>query len=292
MELHLMSHGKPLYLHRAEFQTPSNRFFLPPEYVSSNCCVICRFPPPPTGCGCDTGGCPPPPGPQITSILPAKGVVGATTSVTLMGQGFGTSPSVNAGSGITVTINSASDMQIQASFAVSSSATGGNNSVTVTASSQRSNIVNFFVQIPTFFTPTNSGTVLDAFCTANQAFYAFVDYQLSDQAMNPITVGGLTPQESVSQNGGAYSAFASFATPVSTTTSGTFEDIPLGTCFSAPPPPNRCIPVAQKFQLLVPGVTNPFPITTPTSDTECEQGIKINVNPVPPAKSYTFGILN
>ncbi len=241
-----MSHGKPLYLHRAEFQTPSNRFFLPPEYVSSNCCVICRFPPPPTGCGCDTGGCPPPPGPQITSILPAKGLV----------------------------------------------ATGGNNSVTVTASSQRSNIVNFFVQIPTFFTPTNSGTVLNAFCTANQAFYAFVDYQLSDQAMNPITVGGLTPQESVSQNGGAYSAFASFATPVSTTTSGTFEDIPLGTCFSAPPPPNRCIPVAQKFQLLVPGVTNPFPITTTTSDTECEQGIKINVNPVPPAKSYTFGILN
>src|SRR5258708_19965389 len=86
MELHLMSHGKPLYLHRAEFQTPSNRFFLPPEYVSSNCCVICKFPPPPTGCGCDTGGCPPPPGPQITSILPAKGLVGATTRCSLFGD--------------------------------------------------------------------------------------------------------------------------------------------------------------------------------------------------------------
>ena len=182
---------------------PSNRFFLPPEYVSSNCCVICKFPPPPTGCGCDTGGCPPPPGPQITSILPAKGLVGATTSVTLSGQGFGTSPSVNAGSGITVTINSKSDTQIQASFAISSSASGGNQSVTVTAAGQTSNSVNFFVQIPTNLSivPGTDSTTAEASCTFTSGGTTFTGcgvtrsftYQVNDQETpaQPIQAAGL-----------------------------------------------------------------------------------------------------
>jgi hypothetical protein len=151
--------------------------------------------------------------------------------------------------------------------------------------------MNFFVQVPTFFTPTSANTTLNMTCTSNQGFFAYVDYQLSDQLMNPILVAGLTPQESVSQNGGAYSAYNQFSTPVTTTSSGTFTDIPVGSCILTPPPPNRCIPVAQKFQIMVPGVTNPFPITTTVSRTDCQEGIKINVLPVPPGATYSFGIL-
>jgi hypothetical protein len=87
--------------------------------------------------------------PSIASISPTQGPVGNTVSVTINGNGFGTSPTVSAGSGITATINSASNTQIQASFNISSSATPGNHSVTVTASGQTSNSVNFFVQVPT-----------------------------------------------------------------------------------------------------------------------------------------------
>jgi hypothetical protein len=199
--------------------------------------------------------------PSLTSISPARGLIGTTLSVTLNGNGFGSSCgglSISAGSGITATCNSANNTQIQASFAISSSATGGNHAVSVTAGGQSSPSLNFFVQVPTYFIPTSSGTSLNVFCAANQAYYAYIDYQVADQIQNAISVAGLTPEESVSQNGSAYSAFKSFATPSSTTSSGTFEDIPLGTCFSVPPPPNRCIPVAQKFQILVPGVGIPL----------------------------------
>lgn len=212
-----------------------------------------------------------------------------------VGQGFGTNPIVNTVQGITATNKSTSDTQVTASFAISpTSPVTGNSNVTVTNQAQNivSNGVNFYIQVPTYFVPTNANTALNALCAANQAFYAFVDYQVRDQQTNPISAGGLTPQESVSQNGGAYSPFASFATPVSTNSDGTFEDIPLGTCFSAPPPPNRCIPVAQKFQILVPGISTPFPITTTTSRSDCEQGIKIIVNPIPTGNTYTFGIIN
>ncbi len=227
--------------------------------------------------------------PRVDSISPSRGPIATTVSVTINGSGFGTTPTVNAGTGITVTINSKTNTQIQASFAISSTAPTGDHAVTVTASGQTSNSVNFFVQVPTYFTPTNAGTALNTFCAPNQAFYAYVDYQVSDQLMNSISAPGWTPQESVSVNGGSYSAFQSFATPVSTTASGSFEDIPIGTCFSAPPPPNRCIPVVQRFQILVPGVASPFPITTETSRTDCEQGIQIRITP---GTTYTFGTIN
>lgn len=228
--------------------------------------------------------------PVINSISPAQGLIGVTTSsVTISGSGLA-GATVNGGTGITPTVKSTSSTTVVVDLAVASNAAAGNHAITVTVNSQTSTSVNFYVQVPTFFTPTNSGTVLNAFCAANQAFYAFVDYQVADQAQNAIAVGGLTPLESVSQNGGSFSAFNSFATPVSTNANGTFEDVPLGTCFSVAPPPNRCIPVAQKFQLMVPGISAPFSITTTTADTECEEGIKIIVNPA--GTTYTFGTLN
>jgi len=233
--------------------------------------------------------------PLLNSISPARGAIGTTLTVTLNGNGFGSScanVSISAGSGINPTCNSVNNTQIQASFAISATASGGNQSVSVTIAGQTSPSVSFYVQVPKYFTPVGAGTTLNTFCTANQAYYAYVDYQLSDQQYNAIQVQGLTPQESVSVNSGSFSAFASFATPVTTRSDGTFEDIPIGTCFSAAPPPNRCIPVVQNFQILIPGVANPFPITTVTSRTDCEEGINVQITPVPPGTTYTFGIIN
>lgn len=230
--------------------------------------------------------------PALNSISPAQGPVGSTITVTLNGNGFGSNCrniTINAGSGITPTCNSVNNTQIQASFAISASAGGGNRSVNVTINSQTGPNQNFYVQIPTYFVATGASSVLNTYCAANQAFYAEVNYQLADQLTNPILAGGFTPQESVSQNGGQYSPFQNFATPPSTNSDGTFEDRPVGTCFSAPPPPNRCIPVLQKFQILVPGASAPFPISTTTSRTDCEQGIKITVSP---GSTYTFGTTN
>jgi len=87
--------------------------------------------------------------PTVTSITPSRGLIGSTTAVTINGSVFGTNPTVQAGSGITVNINSASNTQISANFVVASNAPTGNHNVTVTAGGQTSNSVNFFVQVPT-----------------------------------------------------------------------------------------------------------------------------------------------
>lgn len=136
--------------------------------------------------------------PKITSISPAKGPIGATTSVTLSGQGFRTSPSVNAGSGITVTINSKSDTQIQASFAISSSASGGNRSVTVTAAGQTSNTVNFYVQVPTSVAVISTTVQGPAVCSPGFAGWSrTVTLGLRDQSNNPIKLGGITMADNI-----------------------------------------------------------------------------------------------
>ena len=87
--------------------------------------------------------------PKITSIAPTRGLIGVTTSVTVNGAGFGGNPTVNAGTGITVTRGSFSDTQIQASFAVANNAPAGNHAVTVTTVQGTSNSVNLYVQVPT-----------------------------------------------------------------------------------------------------------------------------------------------
>lgn len=122
--------------------------------------------------------------PSVTSISPSGGLIGVTTSVTLSGKGFGTSPTVNAGTGITVTVNSASDTSIGASFNVASTAPSGNHSVTVTAGGQTSsNSVNFYVQVPTslrLVTTTSQGS---ASCASGSAGWdRRVIWQVLDQA--------------------------------------------------------------------------------------------------------------
>jgi hypothetical protein len=89
--------------------------------------------------------------PTISSINPAQGVVGTAINVTISGKGFAAGATVSAGSNISVSnVKVTSSTQITATFTpTNSSSAGGNQAVTVTVASQKSNSQNFFNQVPT-----------------------------------------------------------------------------------------------------------------------------------------------
>jgi hypothetical protein len=147
--------------------------------------------------------------PKITSVTPPRGLIGVSTSVTIAGSGFGTNPTVSAGTGITVTRGTFSDTQIHATFAVASNAPSGNHSVTVSTTQGTSNSVNFYVQVPTFFVVTANVTSTEA-CTYNgnpgTTYHRKLTYQVQDQATpthQPIAVSGMSVGEHIcNQNDG------------------------------------------------------------------------------------------
>lgn len=84
--------------------------------------------------------------PQITQITPPRGVRGTTQQVVLTGKGFGSSPTLQVtGTGVNVTINSATDTRIAATFSISSLAEPLSRTVTVTS---RGVTGNGFIQSP------------------------------------------------------------------------------------------------------------------------------------------------
>jgi hypothetical protein len=139
--------------------------------------------------------------PSITNISPTRGLIGVTTSVTINGKGFGTNPTVNAGSGITVTRGSFTDTQIQATFAVASNAPSGNHSVTVSTAQGTSNSVNFYVQVPysaTFISQISATTLTQAQCASlggppgSAGYERWVTLELRDSAGQVIQRSGVT----------------------------------------------------------------------------------------------------
>src|SRR5208282_1749755 len=138
--------------------------------------------------------------PNITRISPAQGLIGTTVYVTIAGSGFGASPTVSAGSGIAVSINYVSEdgTEIQAYFKILTTATPGNQAVTVTNGNQTSPSVSFFVQVPTslsIVTGTDS-TTSEASCGGNSGcgVTRSFTYQVYDQETpvpQPIVAGGL-----------------------------------------------------------------------------------------------------
>jgi hypothetical protein len=140
--------------------------------------------------------------PHITSISPALGLIGANTTVTISGSGFGSSQgtsTVSAGSNITFSLSGSgnfwSDTLIYGTFQVASNAPSGNQSVTVTTAVGASNSVNFYVQIPTSLSIVtgSSSTTSEASCTTSGGLAGCgvtrtLSYQVNDQAGNPIQV--------------------------------------------------------------------------------------------------------
>jgi hypothetical protein len=87
--------------------------------------------------------------PRVDSVSPDRALIGQPVDVTINGSGFGNNPTVSAGTGISVVINSVSGTQIRARFNIAANDQGGNHGVFVTnPAAGTSNIVNFLVQIP------------------------------------------------------------------------------------------------------------------------------------------------
>jgi hypothetical protein len=90
--------------------------------------------------------------------------------------------------------------------------------------------------------------------------------------------------------------YAPFSTPQATAADGIINDIPVGTCFSVPPPPNRCVNATQLFNIIVPNVgasSTTFDIKTITIRRDCQQGIKVTVmNTGLPDQNFTLGTVN
>jgi hypothetical protein len=94
---------------------------------------------------------------KMDSISPGRGVVSATTHVTITGKNFASGASILAGSGITASnINVVSSEEIQADLAIEHNASGGNRSVKVKVNGKTSNGKDFYVQIPSKLVPLNS----------------------------------------------------------------------------------------------------------------------------------------
>jgi hypothetical protein len=90
--------------------------------------------------------------PTLTSINPTSGAQGAAISVILFGNHFDMysgGPTVNTISGVTVSIYSYGTQQINATFTISSDATLGARTVTVTTTGGTSSGITFIVVPPT-----------------------------------------------------------------------------------------------------------------------------------------------
>jgi hypothetical protein len=90
--------------------------------------------------------------PKVTSITPARGMVGTTVNVTISGRGFKSgATTVQAGTGITVAnVVVSSSTTLTADFQIAINATGGDHNVSVSTGGVGSNSdKKFYVQIPT-----------------------------------------------------------------------------------------------------------------------------------------------
>jgi len=199
-------------------------------------------------------------GPRITSIAPSRGGVGSTTRVTINGSGFRPNvTTVNAGSGISVSIVSVASTRIIADFAIAANATGGDRSVIVTVAGKPSKPVKFFVQIPTSLSvlsvtliPTLTVTdLLSSSCNqgVDYGISVAIKYQVNDQSnpASPIKNNIMVAQETVTNrviNGGQpYDPFPTYddlgpsnvtGTSRTTDANGQFLDAPFGLCGNGP----------------------------------------------------------
>jgi IPT/TIG domain len=188
--------------------------------------------------------------PVVNSISPSRGLIGTNVDVTISGTGLTNATSISAGSGISATITSNNDTQIQATFGIASNAPGGTHNVTVSTAIGTSGAVSFFVQIPTSLMALSTlvlptGTTGDFGCTPSLDFgiKASIRYQILDQQTTAILSSAMEPQETITNfviNGGPPSDPLPTPSDIGpsritgtsqfTDSSGQFLDAPFGTC--------------------------------------------------------------
>jgi len=142
------------------------------------------------------------------------------------------------------------------------------------------------VQLPTYFGPTGY-TAANGMCDAGWVgTFINVSDQVLDQNGNAMQLPGITPEEYVCLVSGC-KPYSTFSTPVSTTAAGTFNDVPIGTCFQAPVG-NQCVAVTVTYQAYILGPTNTYPITTVSTRVDCVNGEKDQISGNPGSYNQTY----
>lgn len=206
--------------------------------------------------------------PKVNSISPAMGLVGAGVPVTIMGAGFASGATVNAGQNITVSnVSVSSATKITATFTIANSAAaGGNHDVTVTVNGQASGAQGFFVQVPTSLSVLSVVVLPDgpsppAGCPGSLPYGIIVDvtYKVLDQGgVNAIQSATMTPHES-----GTFFTGGNFDNNIGpvpgyptssamTASDGTFHDVPVGICRNLPIS-NPGLTGSQNITVILPG---------------------------------------
>lgn len=150
------------------------------------------------------------------------------------------------------------------------------------------------VQEPTyFFSPSAVNVQGDCYSPSVGSFYN-VSYYVADQSSNRISYAGMTPLESSPGMNGTY---GTFATPTTTSSTGSFNDTPVGSCFTFPAGTPSGTQACQAqftvtYENALNGVT--FPITTSTVRRDCALGQSLGItgNPAAQNKTYTQGQVN
>lgn len=181
--------------------------------------------------------------PRIDSISPSRILIGTPVDVVISGSGLGNVTTVNAGSGISVSINSTSDAEIHARFNVAANATAGNHGVFATTSTGlSSNGGNFFVQVPASLTVLLAGPALPLPNGCPQSpppeigTQLRISYQINDQTGMPITAAMTGVREdkiNLTILGQQNPNFNQYDVPLiagATQNDGTFVDVPIGVC--------------------------------------------------------------
>jgi hypothetical protein len=203
--------------------------------------------------------------PNITSISPSRALFGTVVDADIRGNGFGSNPSVNAGSDISVSIQGATNTEIVCTFTLAGNGTGGAHGVTVTASGQTSSSVNFYVQIPTSLrrdsisstTPIDPGPgdIVNAFgqtvATGKCGAYLNLVYTLMDQDGPAQPIDTDQPITETFSNYSGPPAYG-IATETQTLTQGRFGDT-IAIVLDAPscPPAGTSASVTQNFSVAV-----------------------------------------
>jgi len=127
--------------------------------------------------------------PRIDNVTPGLGPVDSPVGISIVGSGFGNSPTVTVGGGgITTSVQSSSATSISVTLNISAEASGGNHAITVTANGQQSNSVDFYVQIPTKLERKSMSDLQnEGGCGAVRN----LSYTVLDQNGDPIDMGGI-----------------------------------------------------------------------------------------------------
>jgi hypothetical protein len=147
------------------------------------------------------------------------------------------------------------------------------------------------VPTPTYFGPTGYTPASGDCESGSGGTFISVSDQVLDQNGNPMQVSGLNPQELVCNSSSCQTGYNNFSHPVTTGSTGTFSDYPIGSCFAGPPKTNICVGVTVQYQALLNSKTST--ITTLVVRSDCVQGEKDQIysNPSAYNQTYTYGTL-